>query len=177
MKCFDRSFIWLPREQWKIIDIPDDITVISIRYHEDNEVTLNYSEIEKQWFSLINISDPSKDVYFALLSSGTWLDCCQDLAPLDYTDAPFRWGQPLTNKYSPSIQYTPIWESVPTGKYDDDGIEIKKEEYKIIRSITPSLEDHNVNQFNYYSKFSIDNFGSDLYEIVRAIETYTNEKF
>ena len=73
----------------------------------------------------------------------------------------------------------PIWENLETGKYDFEGLPIMRENYKLI-TIMPyhaPFEADNPIQYNFDSRFHVEDYGEDLIRLVRDLELYTKKTF
>lgn len=173
-------YFWLGGDYIKTETLPDDTMVMPIQCTVDPEYTESmvcHSDSVQKWYILYKLNETKPgydDVYYTLEQSGRWVDiapyCC-----LGYIYAPFKWGLPVKSKYG--LQYLPLWESVPTGKYTDDGCELTEEHYKLVTMIMTSLPDDNVTQHNDYTRFTITDYGTDLIQMTRDFECFTGIKY
>ena len=181
MKAYASSYVYLPREQWKIIDIPDDLMVQPVPMSEEG-LRLCHSDSNNLWYVLTSINRPGDDVYQAVFDSGTWLDCYESMANPYYNNVPFKWGEPIKSKDNDRILYYPIWQSVPTGEMiEEDGWEheVYKEVYKIVRMYLdqfPHIHE-NVYQSNQYTQFEILEYDTHLRNMVTDLQNFTGITF
>lgn len=180
MKAYASSYQYLPREYWKIIDIPDDLQVMPVPM-AGSDTNLCYSESEKKWYVIArHINRPGEEVYQAVVECGKWLDCYYFMANPYYNNVPFIWGKPIQSDLVKCLYYMPIWESVPTGEINitEDGWEspVYKEVYKIIKLYLDQFPEmsENVYQSNQYSSFEIFEYGENLYKLVCDLQLFTN---
>jgi len=190
MKAYKESFVFLPRNQWEVIDLPSDLVVFPIVI--DGKTDVMHSETTGKWYVLIKVElteeDNHKDfdnfITCGLLASGSWLDCYPYI-PKHFAYVPFCWGEPLKSHVADNVQYIPIWESVPTGKYyndpgsEFDGFPIKHDIYKIIHmnlDIFRVTADNTI-QSNYNTRFEVEDFGEDLKGLISSLQVYTGKVF
>ena len=174
MKAFTSFFI--P----KVEELPDDLTVYPINTSFDVPGSrLCHSESSGSWYLLVSLSEPVPDypdVFDYVLNSGSFVDVAGSLH-LNYLDAPFMWGKILPAKHS-GVRYMPIWETVCSGEYDEEGFEKTKEVYSLIRMISQDndITRSSVAQYNTSTCFSCTQYES-LVELIKDIELRTGITF
>jgi len=182
-----KPYFWLGGDYVKTVTLPDDTMVMPIQRNVDSEYVDSFvchSDNTEKWYIINKLSAPvpeQPEVYYYLDCSGSWVD----IAPycsIGYIYAPFKWGNPLKNKHLARVQYIPVWQSVPTGKYHEtEGFELYEERYSLIRTSLPVPtdipSDPNTTQYNEMTSFEVFDYGTDLIQMVRDIECHTGLKF
>lgn len=174
---FDESY---PVES-KVITLPDDIMVMPISGKDGLRIC--HSDSAGKWYAIFDFNSPVETekglVSSCVIDSGTWADLADRCFAAYFVYAPFKWGSIYKSRYAPDlIQIIPIWERVETGKYDDEGLPITKEVYKLIHFMpyrTTTWAD-NVMQYNADTQFDIVPY-NNLVDLVRDLELYTGLKF
>lgn len=180
MKAFDKNVLWASREDWKIIDLPDDLMVYPCNDYENGYLKLCRSESVGKWYVLSDSSsDPEKGIYSSCLECGSWLDCISFFSCPIYWYCPVKYGEPIKSLHSNRLQYMPIYESVPTGEYNDIGEEIYKDVYKIVMmNLYPfPYPSNNVMDYNYKTGFSVYDYGENLVKMVSDLQVFTGKEF
>ena len=169
-----------PMSEVKVISLPDDLMVTPISSIFGLQIC--HSDTTGKWYALRNYSEPidtqEGEVFSGLVFSGSWASLADSCFDACSAFAPFKWGIPYPCKYSPkAVQYIPIWEDIETGRYNDEGLPIMREDYKLITLMPCTLDDSNSIQYNFDSRFHIEDYGVDLIRLVRDLEIFTGKIF
>lgn len=183
MQVLTHNF-WLRGDYVRTETLPDDLMVTPIQPGTDPEytkATVCHADSTGKWYIITELDKPvpeKPDVNHYLIVSGAWDDvapyCCQGCLY-----APFKWGVPLQSCHSKTLQYIPVWESVPTGKYDAvEGFPLYEERYKLITlALYCPFPDANTTQHNDSTYFEVNDYGTDLIQLTKDIECFTGIKF
>ena len=164
----------------KIIELPDDLMVMPIccntDYFTGESVNVCHSDNTGEWFILIDMkNNPVDEITNYIFCCGTWTECAVYFNP-NFIEAPFKWGIPLPSKHGNHIQYLPIWEHLPNGKFNEEDFEEHTEVYKLISMILPTFCKDNTFEFNNHTHFDITEY-DNLIELTKDIENLTAIKF
>ena len=182
MLVIDSRFCGLYGET-KTVSLPDDLMCTPIVSSIEN-VSICHSDSANKWYAIQNLEHPidtkEGEIYSGLISVGSWADLADYVFDPYFAYAPFKWGNIYHSAIVPDgVQYMPIWENLETGKYDFEGLPIMRENYKLI-TIMPyhaPIEADNPIQYNFDSRFHVEDYGEDLIRLVRDLELYTKKTF
>ena len=169
-------------EEKKLVTLPEDLMVTPI--HGKFNTDICHSETTGKWYVVHILTKPEtidgQEVYSGLVDSGSWVELARTFFDESFEYAPFYWGQTYKSSIMPeAVQYIPIWESVPTGRYDEEGLPTMKQVYKLI-TLMPyhfTVPTDNVTQYNFDTRFQVVDYGSDLLSLTRDLELYTGKTF
>lgn len=171
-----------PMDGKTAICLPSDLMVTPIQGKDGASIC--HSDTVGKWYVIRNLDSMSivegKEVFSQLIDFGSWVDIARYYFDPYFAYAPFHWGETYKNKYYPDkLQYVPIWQSVPTGTYNDEGLPNMKEVYKLIVLMPYSapFKANNPIQYNFDSRFEIKDYDENLIELVQDLELFTGLQF
>ena len=171
-----------PMQVPKTVELPSDLVVAPIQGNFG--LSICHSDTTNKWYAIRKYSKTliidGTEVVSGLIDLGSWAELANHSFTPYFAYAPFMWGTIYKSKIVPDgVQYMPIWEQVETGEYNDEGLPIMKEVYKlvVIMPYHAPIEADNPIQYNFDSRFHVEDYGNDLVRLTCDLELFTGKKF
>lgn len=171
-----------PMDSQKVVSLPSDLMCVPIQGKD--ETSICHSDTVGKWYVLRNLDNMTivdgEEIFTQLIDLGSWVDIARYYFDPCFDNAPFYWGKTYkNNRYPDRLQYIPIWQSVPTGAYNDEGLPNMKEVYQLVTIMpyySPFKADNPI-QYNFDTRFQVKDYGENLIELAEDLELFTGLKF
>ena len=178
---FDAKHIGNPKE---LVELPSDLMVAPYRgndsFEDPSMARICHSESANKWYILYTHDKPFEgfdDVYDHIVDEGTFSYCMKYMV-IDFSNVPFKWGVPLQSYDKKNVQYIPIWLSVPSGRFNEEGFEYSKLVFKLITCIAPICEPvpddtYGYNLLTAFTESVYEDTHEGIRELIKDIECKT----